>query len=341
MYIISPITIVTLFLLNQIINRNELIHNFVLLIVCFTPPKLSDMKRSLLFFSLIIMFSFSSKAQKPITAYDDSVKFGNMMLPGIVVNIPEANFENTLKTWIKELETGTKSKVVTETSDMTIFGAILKDITPNPINVYSRMVSQDSMLLLTASFELKKDLYIERGLFETEYARARSFMFNFAKNRYIEVVNDQLKAEENKLRDLQKELGSLDKDETGMNRAIRSNNKLISAEKDRLIVLNNELTSVSAALIEHNTQLNSMAPGNERDEKEKYIKSLEQQKKKILKSIKKSENRIVKSEKTIDNANRSIPKVGNNQDRTRYRITDQENVVQSYYDKLNKIKAYQ
>jgi len=83
-----------------------------------------------------------------------------------------------------------------------------------------------------------------------------------------------------------------------------------------------------------------MAPGEERDEKEKYVKSLERQKKKTIKSIKKSENRITKADKTIDNANRSIPKVGNYQDRTRERISEQEIVVQSYYNKLNKVKAY-
>jgi hypothetical protein len=298
------------------------------------------MIRSILLFLLIIMVSIGGKAQKPVIAYDDSVKFGNMMLPGIVVNIPEVNYENTLKAWIKELETGTKSRVVTENSDMTIFGAILKDITPNPVNVYSRLENQDSMLLLTATFELKKDQYIERVLFDTEYAKARSFVFNFAKNRYIELVNYQLQVEENKLRDLQKELGSLDKDKTGMNKDIRSNTRLISTEKDRLIVLNNDLTSVSAALIEHNTQLTTMAPGEERDEKEKYVKSLERQKKKTIKSIKKSENRIARAGKTIDDANRTIPRVGNYQERTRERISEQEIVVQSYYDKLNKVKAY-
>ena len=299
------------------------------------------MKRSLSFALLIIAYSVSMRAQKPVIVYDDSLKFGNTMIPGLVVNIPEAEYEKTLDTWIKELQTGTKSKVVTENSEMTIFGAILKDISLTPINVYSKMIDQDSMVLLSASFELKKDQYIERGIFETEFTRARGFLFNFAKNQYLEVVTAQVKAEENKLKDLQKELGTLQKDETGMEKSIRSNNRLITSEKEKLIVLNNDLTTASAALLEHNTQLNSMEPGDLRAEKEKYIKTLEQQKKKTERSIRKSENKIAKAENSIDNATRTIPKVDNNQERIRDRIADQETVLQRYFEKLNAVKAYQ
>ena len=40
---------------------------------------------------------------------------------------------------------------------MSIFGAKIKAISPNPINVYSKLIRLDSMLQLFASFETKKD----------------------------------------------------------------------------------------------------------------------------------------------------------------------------------------
>lgn len=279
-------------------------------------------------------------AQKPILMLEDSILFGNNKLPGISVTIPEVEYEKTLKNWIKLQESGTKSKIVNEGGKMSIFGAINKNISENPINIYSELVDCDSVLKLTAAFELRKDVYIGRSVGESELAKAKTYLFNFAKEQYVDLVNEQLKAEENKLKDLEKELNSLERNQAGMEKDIRSSNKLISSEKDNLVVLNNDLTTLTAAIIEHNTLLNSMEQGPEKDEKEKYIKDLEKQKKKILNSIKKSENKISKAESKINNANRAIPKNDDSQERIRRRIADQENVVQKYVDKLNKVKSY-
>lgn len=300
------------------------------------------MKKSLLFVLLIIVPVISMKAQKPILILEDSLKVGNSLLPGISIIIPEVPYESTLKNWIKELESGTKSKVVDEAGGMYIFGAILKSITEYPVNVYSELIDRDtdSTLVLKVAIEMKKDQYIERATGEAELAKAKTFLFDFAKKQYIDLVTEQVKAEENKLKDLEKELGSLEKDETGMKKDIRSNNRLISSTNERLVELNNELTSLSAALVEHNAELSSMEPGDLRDEKVKYIKDLEKQKKKTQKAIRSAENKITKAEKSVDTATRSIPKVGNTQERTRNRIADQEAVLQKFVDKLNTVKGY-
>ena len=67
------------------------------------------------------------RAQKPITIMEDSLLVGKYMHPELSVTIPEANYDKTLKNWIKQMEAGTKSKVVTEDGMMTIFGAMLKE----------------------------------------------------------------------------------------------------------------------------------------------------------------------------------------------------------------------
>ncbi|MBG0860984.1 MAG: hypothetical protein IQL11_15910 [Bacteroidales bacterium] len=279
-------------------------------------------------------------AQKPIIISEDSITISNNRLPGFSVTIPEVEYEKTLKNWIKEIQTGTKSDVVTEGGEMSIFGAIIKSITENPVNIYSKLIDRDTVLNLQIVIELKKDQYVERASGEAEVAKSKTYLMNFAKTQYLELVSEQLKTEENKLKDIEKELGSLEKDQSGMEKSIRSNNKVITAEKERLIVLNNELTTVSAAIIEHNSQLSVMEPGDERDEKIKYIKDLEKQKKKTTKAISSSENKISKADRSINDATRAIPKIDNTQERTRSRISDQEAVVQKYIDKLNAIKAY-
>ena len=287
------------------------------------------------------MFTFSGiNAQKPILIQEDSLKVGTNKYPAISVLIPEVKYEKTQKDWIKLQESGTKSKVVDDAGKMSVFGAISKNISENPFNILSELVDRDTVLKLTAAFELKKDIYIERNTGEADLAKAKSYLFEFAKGQYADIVNEQLKGEQNKLKDLEKELSSLEKDQSGMEKDIRSGNKQIQAEKDKLVLMNNELTTLSAAIVEHNAEYITMDPGEVKDQKAKYIKDLEKQKKKITRSIKKAENKISKAENSIDHANKAIPKNDNTQERIRRMITDQEAVVQRFTDKLNRVKAY-
>jgi hypothetical protein len=289
---------------------------------------------------LLLISFFSVKAQKPIILSEDSLKIGNGLLPSISVVIPEVPYEKTLSEWVKTLQSGTKSKVVTDNGEMTIFGAIIKDITEYPVNAYSILLDRDTALYLAVTFELKKDQYIERATGEAELTRAKAFLFTFAKEQYIELVEEQLKAEDKKLKDLEKELGSLEKDESGMEKSIRSNERTIATEKDRIIALNDELTSLSAAIEEHRRILSGMKPGEEKDDKEAYLKDLDKQEKQKMKAITKSENKVSKSEKAIEKAKTDIPKTGQMQDKFKDQIDAQEAVVQKFTDKLNTVKAY-
>ncbi len=286
------------------------------------------------------VFAYTSiNAQKPILIQEDSLKVGSNRYPAVSVLIPEVKYETTQKNWIKLQESGTKSKVVDDAGKMSIFGAISKKVFENPFNILSELIDQDTILKLTAAFELKKDVYVERSTGEADLAKAKTYLFDFAKEQYVSLANEQLKAEQNKLKDLEKELSSLERDQSGMEKDIRSSNKQISAEKDKIIVLNNKLTSLSAAIIEHNAEYITMESGEVKDEKAKYIKDLEKQKKKATKSVKKAENKISKAENKINHANRAIPKNDNFQERIRMLINDQEAVVQKFTDKLNRIKA--
>jgi hypothetical protein len=73
-----------------------------------------------------ILFTGSLSAQKPIIITEDSVTYGESKYPGIVVFIPEVGFERTEKNWIRELQAGTKSTVVSENGALFIFGANVK-----------------------------------------------------------------------------------------------------------------------------------------------------------------------------------------------------------------------
>ncbi len=297
--------------------------------------------KNLLIPSILVWIATSAvNAQKPITVTEDSLYFGNSMYPGMMVAIPEVKYENALKNWIKALESGTKSKVVTENGEMTIFGAIIKDIYAAPVNVYSKLIDADTLLQLWASVELKKDFYIEKPNGDTELSMAKNYLKQFSKDQYVAYVKTEVQAEQKILNDLEGELKSLKNDKSRLQKSIRSSNGNINDEKDNLIIQNNELTTLSAEIIEQNNQLNVMESGTARDEKVAYIKQLEKRKNALIKGIKKSQKRINKSHSKISEAELDIPKNESQQEVLTRKIEEQQAVVNKYITKLNTVKAY-
>jgi DNA repair exonuclease SbcCD ATPase subunit len=279
-------------------------------------------------------------AQMPVTLTTDSLKLGKGSLPAISVTIPEVTYENTLKSWIRELESGTKSKVITENGEMSIFGAKVKDVSPNPINVYSKLVKLDSILRLTVSFELKKDQYAERLSLPSEFAKAEVYLKEFAKSQYIDLVKDQVNVEEKKTREIEKELSSLEKEKTNLQKSIESLNNDIVTENGNLTVLNNEVTALSNEIVEENKQLSSITDEPTKKAKNDYINGLEKKKKKVQNSIESAQNKINKSNNEIDKAKVEIPKNERMQEQVSSKIEKQQAVLGKFNDKLKKIKSY-
>jgi len=289
---------------------------------------------------LILIPFFGINAQKPIIVSDDSLQVGNSLVPGISVTIPEADYDKALKTWIRDLQSGTKSKINTENNEMQILGAKIKDISKNAINVYSRLERLDSILILCASFETSKDQYITRTSGEPEFSKVQDFMKEFAKNQYIEVAKGQADAEEKKLKDLQKELSSLENEKSRMQKGIQNDNSNIASEKENITIQTNELNTVSAAIIEQTGLLSSLEEGPARKEKEEQIKELEKRKRKAQNSIELSEKKIGRADSDIDQATGDIPRNERIQEKVKEQIMAQEAIYQQYADKLKKIKSY-
>jgi predicted nucleic acid-binding Zn-ribbon protein len=266
--------------------------------------------------------------------------YGAAKYPCITVTIPEVGYERTEKNWIKELQIGTKSRVIDENGEMSIFGAIIKDISLNPMNIYSKLTSQDSVLQLLVSFELKKDIYISKSTGDAELIAAKEYLKEFARNQYIGLIREEVMAEEKELRDLNTELNSLQNAKSRMQRSIQSNQTLIKEMKDNIIFQNSELTKVSADLVSQNDLLSSMEEGSAKEEKASFVKELEKRKKKILNEIESSENKITRANSEINEAEREIPRNESQQETMRAKINQQEAIVNKFNDKLNTVKAW-
>ncbi len=299
------------------------------------------MKKITLIICLGMMVAAPSlKSQKPIKVLEDSIQIGNWLYPGFNVTIPEADFDNTLKNWIKLQETGTKSKVQTENGELTIFGAIVKEISPTSVNIYSRIVNEDTVTRLLACIETKKDEFVEPASGDIQLTAARDFLKEFAKSQYIEVIKGQLDAEEKILRDLNRELSSLQSSKARSQKTAKNKRGTVNNEQEKLQVRHNELSMLSTEIIGKNNEMMSMPMGAGREAMSTQIKELEKRRRKLQNEISKSENKINKARSAINQADRSIPRNENEQDVLKAKIDAQQAVVQSFIEKLNTVKLY-
>jgi chromosome segregation ATPase len=257
------------------------------------------------------------------------------MHPGLSVTIPEVDYQKTLKNWIKQIETSTKSKVISEDGLMTIFGAIVKKISPNPVNIYSRLINQDTLNKLMVCIELKKDQYLEPALGDAQMTTAKDYLKAFARDQYIEFIKDEVTVEEKKLKELNNENTN-----SKSQRQAKSGRSTISDKQELLALNNNELAQVTADLNQQRTDLIGMEAGADKDTKAAQVKDLEKRKKKLQKEISNAEKKVKKAESSINQADRAIPLNESEQEAMRAKITQQEAVVQKFKDKLNTVKLY-
>jgi uncharacterized phage infection (PIP) family protein YhgE len=280
------------------------------------------------------------RAQKPITIMEDSLLVGKFMHPGISVTIPEVNYEKTLKNWIKQIEAGTKSKVVTEDGLMTIFGAMLKKISPNPVNMYSKLINQDTLNKLMVCIELKKDEYLEPSYGDAQMMVARDYLKEFAREQYVEFIKDEVAVEEKKLKDLTGQLSSLENNYSKTQKQAESSRSTVSKEQEDLATLNGQLSQLSTDINRENSVMIGMDTGPEKEAQAARVKELNKRKKQLQKDISKAEKNIRKAESSIAQADESIPLNENEQTVMKQKIDEQTVVVQKFIDKLNTVKLY-
>jgi DNA repair exonuclease SbcCD ATPase subunit len=277
-------------------------------------------------------------AQQQIRVYEDSLTYGKSKYPGVAVTIPEANLEKLQKEWKKELEAKTKSKVVIENGEWSIFGANVKNLSPTPVNIYSKLNNLDSLVELRVAVELKKDVFVENK--STEMLGLQNYLKDFSKNQYLETAGSQLKVEEDTLRQLKKMLSDYEKSESNLKEDIKSSEKSIKEEKDNISAFNAELETLGSEIDNQNTQFSAMAEGKVKDDKAKYIKDLDKRKRKLGNDVESSEKKIKKANKVIEDAEKEIPERQSLQDDMKKKIAAQELVVKKYQQKLDVIKTY-
>jgi hypothetical protein len=280
--------------------------------------------------------------QKPIEVSGANFKLGQDEYSGVQVLIPEAERELVENMWIKEIEKRTKSKVSqAHQGEITIFGAFIKSIGEDPVNIYSQIIPRDSIVELNACIELKRNEFITEDLYESEFNELKAFMHDFGKEAYIKEVEDQLEAEEIVLKELEKELKKLQNDKEGLEKKVSKNEHDITVSDDDIRILDTDIAVKNEEIARVKVRVGSVGDDAVLKETlESELKDLEKEKKKMQNSVQKEKKRIVGYESDIDNIKLEIPALVEQQNQKMQEIEQQRNTVNLFENKLTTISNY-
>ena len=299
------------------------------------------MKTILLSIIFLFVFGYVAISQKPLTITESKIDLKHGSVPGFMLAIPEVSYETINKSWIKSLQQGTKSDVQMDMGELSIFGAIIREISETPINVYGYVKDMDSVTILAAAFELKKDEYITSGTQSEKYAMAKEYLLKFAKDLYLDLAKDELRDEEKKLNKLESDLKSLENDKNKLEKMIQSNNTSIGSINDELVILRTSLSSLNDELLIQTNQLNEMEESPAKEEKTNYVNDLEKRIKKTNKDVESGDKKIIDLRSEIEKAQvDEIPENLLEQQRIKVAINQQKEVVRVSTEKYDAIKAY-
>ncbi|MBN2275067.1 MAG: hypothetical protein JXK95_12090 [Bacteroidales bacterium] len=297
------------------------------------------MKTKALLFILCLVCPLFSLAQRSVTVEEQNVAFKHGIHPGLVLTIPEVSLQTVQDSWIKLLEKGTNSKVQIEEDEMSIFGAIIREISETSVNVYSKLKDYDTAVHLLVSYELKKDEFITQNSAGEEFNKARTYLVNFAKEQYLSLAEDQLKEEEKKLKGIEKALKKMKCQTKKHDKTIRKANKSLQKLNDEVATAGTSLSSLNTELALQKSQYETMTEGAAKDEKQKFIASMEKRINKLSRDTEKNEEEIADLKAEVEEVQNKSADIIKEQEELKEKLQKQKDIVASFNEKVRNIKA--
>src|ERR1700753_166312 len=118
-------------------------------------------------------------AQDPLNV-DEAVKpMSKGSNPSFTVLIPQNTLKSTDKDWRKYIGAGSKGKVVDANGEIFIAGAVNKNVSATPFNVYSTLVETTDGVRLTAWLSLNDSVYISKDQGNDRDLAAQKYVRDF------------------------------------------------------------------------------------------------------------------------------------------------------------------
>lgn len=145
---------------------------------------------------------------KPVLVEAVNIAMSRGAKPGFQVDIPEVTPDQIEKDLQNSIRNKTKSKIVKTNNEYSVQGTLLSSISDKPLNVYVTLTKQDSSTRAVYFFE-QDSVFIDESVDVNKANLSKEYVRAFGVSQYKNQTQSRIKAENNKLDALDKELRKL------------------------------------------------------------------------------------------------------------------------------------
>jgi hypothetical protein len=286
-----------------------------------------------------LTFSITAFAQKNITVDEAPRPMSKDTQFSYLVEIPQAKVKQVEKDWLKYISIKSKGKATVVNGENLQTEAVYKNISPNPFNVYSKLVETTDGVNLTVWLTDNNAAFISKTPNSIEDLAVQKYVRDFAVQEYKLAVEEELKMERNKLNDIEKQQASLIKDEEKSNKKINDNLRAIAKAKDKIVTTQSDIDAASVKIENQKTMVDkTAADANATKGAKKTLNDLEKDKVKSQKNTDGDAKDIESWEKEIREEQRNIADGKQKQGLKLSDIDAQKQIVYGVQTKLSNIK---
>lgn len=252
-----------------------------------------------LLFLLVLFFNLNAFAQEAykVTTISDSLKYG-VLCPCYVIDVNDISVDDMSKIgndWVEDF-----SKMKEETSEdgvNELKGIVFETLENDSLTAsWKTIPSTTGATFVIGFFDLKGNAIVNEHL---KNVALRKELDKLGYTFYHEVLEQKLDKEEDKLKDLEKELSKAQKDEESILKDISSEKVDIQNHNESIHVLESEVSAISGRI---GNQKNVVATSSEKDvkkEAEKVLKEMEKSRDDLFDEKEKLHKKIVEAESEI------------------------------------------
>jgi hypothetical protein len=170
------------------------------------------MKNLLFIFALVLSISFAIHAQVKLTVTEDTRSMSKGSHNAFVMEVPQTKASELKKEWEKYLKDNAKVKPEEFKGELFVLGAIINRIASESLNHYALFNENPSGGIITAFYAIQ-DSFVSSAGKPAVAGNISKFMYDFGKEVYTKAVEEELKVEQKTLKNKEKELEDLMKDE--------------------------------------------------------------------------------------------------------------------------------
>jgi hypothetical protein len=174
---------------------------------------------------LLLMMTAQVKAQDALKVEIESQPSSTDAQAIFFVDIPQATQAQVEKDWLRYVGRRSKGRSSVNAGQHMQVGAVNKNVSAEPFDVGSKVVGTPSGVRLSAWLTRNGLAFVNKESVTGQDLAVKKYLRDFAVAQYRSAVRDELKAEQSKLKDMERSMVGLEKSGDKSGRAVSSNER--------------------------------------------------------------------------------------------------------------------